>query len=280
VWQFEELEPTSEDDITIALVTPAAWEWVLTERDNVTRNPNDGEAWGRLGKACKNAITQRKSLRDDPGGLALYAEADRAYARALELLPNDSLWHTGYADLLWQEWYWTVFWSDPTDVALLHKAVSLLARSLELDPKNQKSKDLLDEIGYSVPEYVLHVGDAVDLLILTATPVHVTRTPWSSPTPLPTKTKWPTSVLPPTYTPMAEATEEPTSTASATPAPPTPTTAATTVEPAAVSEPTPAKSGGIPFCGGAVILPLAMGLVLLLKQRKDTRHLHYKERSG
>ena len=49
-WQFEDLEPSSSDNIQAALVMPSAWKKLLSEQANVDANPRDGEAWGRLGK--------------------------------------------------------------------------------------------------------------------------------------------------------------------------------------------------------------------------------------
>src|SRR6266540_3695399 len=45
-WHFENLEPTRESNIEVTIVTPALWEDVLKETETVSKNPNDGEAWG------------------------------------------------------------------------------------------------------------------------------------------------------------------------------------------------------------------------------------------
>jgi hypothetical protein len=256
-WHYEALEPTRENNLEMVLVTPAAWRRVLRERQATAQNPRDGEAWGRLGKACKEAIMLRKGMRGDPGGLSLYQESVQAYEQALALKPNDSLWHTGYADLLWNQYYWNVYWTDPTDVRLLVSAVEHLQRALELDPKNQLAKDLLDNIGYALPEYVRHTDGGLDLLILTATPAPVTPSPSPTLTALPTDTPSPTDTpLPPTLTqapPLATLT--PTS-EQAIP----PTTAAAT--------PTAPARRGLP-CGSALLAPIAAGFAFVRRRRGD-----------
>jgi tetratricopeptide (TPR) repeat protein len=108
-WHLENFEPSSNgpaSNLEFDLVTPAVWQTVVTELDNVTKNPNDGEAWGRLGKAYKTAIITVKLFRtgplyrSDPGGEELYQLSVDAYQKCLALLPNDALWHAGFAELL------------------------------------------------------------------------------------------------------------------------------------------------------------------------------------
>src|SRR5574340_829925 len=68
-WHFEELEPTSDDNIHAVLVAPGLWQAAMRERDLVSRSARDGEAWGRLAKAYKEAARLPKGwLRYDPAG--------------------------------------------------------------------------------------------------------------------------------------------------------------------------------------------------------------------
>jgi tetratricopeptide (TPR) repeat protein len=263
-WHFDELEPGYQDNFMAILLTPVAWKRVLLERQNTTQNPNDGEAWGRLGKACKESIYLRKGLRTDPGGLSLYEEAVQAYERSLELLPSDSLWHYGYAELLWNQYYWNVYWSDPTDVAVLVQALQHLQTALQIDPSNQRARDLLDEIRYTVPEYVRRDDSGrLDLLVLTATPLHVTLTPWPSETP------YPSATLPPTQTSPSSATPLP-ATVTSTTAPAT-SPAPAQASPTTLSQPAAAEEtsgwGSPRLCGSAFLLPALLGLVLLRRRK-------------
>ena len=108
-WHFENFEPSSSGPMSTLefdLVAPAVWQTVVTELDNVTKNPKDGEAWGRLGKAYKTAIITVKLFRtgplyrSDPGGEELYQLSVEAYEKCLSLKPDDALWHAGFAELL------------------------------------------------------------------------------------------------------------------------------------------------------------------------------------
>jgi hypothetical protein len=172
-WHFENLEPTTGDNIEIWLVTPSLWKKVLKELVNVTQNPDDGEAWGRLAKAYKEVIRMPKGyLREDPDGRDMYVMSRDAYERCLALLPKDSLWHTGYADLLWSHYYFDIFqMSAPDTENTLLGTLSELQIALELDPNNQLAKDLLSEISNAFPEVVKQTSSGYDFLALTATPI-------------------------------------------------------------------------------------------------------------
>lgn len=252
-WHFEELEPTFESNLQFIVLAPSVWKNVLKESDTVTKNPTDGEAWGRLGKAYKDIIMNpRGFLRNDAPGLEMYDLSKKAYETCLSLLPNDSLWHYGHAELLWSHYYWDFYLNSMTDIdGLLPVVLSQLKTALELDPNNQLAHDLLAEIYYSVPE-ALAVKDPAavddfskvpledfDFLGLTATPIP--PTPYggaATPTFVPTLT-----ALPPT----AQNVPEPTDT------------------PQTENMPTPTPSN--PLCGSAAILPIFLGLVLALKRK-------------
>lgn len=207
-WHFEDLEPTRNDNILVELVAPGLWQSILKEQDAVTRNPRDGEAWGRLAKGYKEAARLPKGwLRDDPAGLELVALSRDAYQRCLSILPKDPLWHYGYAELLWAVYYWEVRGSGQGDTqGVLPAALSELHTTLELDPNNSLAKDLLLEISSAVDGAVEQDGDDYVFLALTATP-HP-PTPYLNP---PTATLYAsTTALPPAYTPTPLPSAEPT----------------------------------------------------------------------
>ena len=129
-WHYENLEPTNENNIEISLVMPSAWKKVLTERDNVSRNPDDGEAWGRLGKIYKEITLLRRALRQDAGGQELYHLSIQAYEKAVTLLPEDALWHAGFAELLYLHYYWDIRFVNPGDNADMLHALEELNRSI------------------------------------------------------------------------------------------------------------------------------------------------------
>jgi hypothetical protein len=239
-WTFKDLEPTYLDNIQIVVVAPSLWEKVLQEKSNVEKNPNDGEAWGRLAKAYKEVIMMPKGwLREDPAGVELFALSKAAYEKCLALLPNDPLWQYGYADLLWAHYQYGIYFAGKTDSeGILAKTLTALQITLALDPNNQLAKDLLLEISYQIPQAAQADGENFILLGLTATPAP--PTPWGG---FATETALPSTPAPADST-QAESTPE--------------------SQPTATDVPTAQN----PLCGSAFILPALFGIISVMKKRK------------
>ena len=267
-WVFEDFEPKREDNFQISLVMPEAWQKVLIERENVKKNPRDGEAWGRLGKAYKEIARLRRGMREDEGGPELHRLSVEAYEQAVTLLPKDALWHFGFADTLW---YHCCLFSTAPDIEEAVRAVHELKASLDLDPRNQRALDLLQEINYDFPGAIVQSGTTFTYPILTATPVKPpTSTPIFTPTQTPTPTDPPAS--PPTITQPPSPTPQPPATDT-----PDPTSVEGADAPAtAVIELANAPAGGgesgkrqrLPMCGSTFILP-AIAIFILSKKRKS-----------
>ncbi len=246
-WHYEDLEPTSEENLEVTLVMPSAWEKVLTERENVAANPQDGEAWGRLGKIYKEITRYRRGLRDDAGGRALFQASIEAYEASLALLPEDALWHAGFADLLWFRYYFEEYFSANPDRADLQRVVEELQRAYELAPDEPFIVDLIDEVRFAIPDVIGMDGDRYIFLYLTATPpLPATETPLPATSTAPPSTG--TGTRPPTETRPA-----PTQTAPLTTVP-------STAPPAAPTPTDPAGRPGLPVCGAAIF---TLGGVLL-----------------
>jgi hypothetical protein len=273
-WHYENLEPTLDvlqelmrtgngtGEFEVSVLLPTYWRDILNGRAAVAANGQDGQAWGQLARACKLAIQLRRGLRSDAAGQQLYAEAVAAYEQAVTLVPKEARWHAGYAELLWQAY----FYSSPADPARIVRAVQELKAAVALEPGNQQAKNLLDEISLSHPEFVKPSGTGYTFLVLTTTPT-------AQPTDMPTVVLSPTS---PTET-QAVLTEQPaTPTAEAASLPPatsTPLRAATLTEqpsPTLEAAPLPGESAtpasargrvGLP-CGAAALPLFGIGLWL------------------
>jgi tetratricopeptide (TPR) repeat protein len=144
-WHFEDLEPTHADNISIAMVWPSAWNKVEIERQNVENDPNDGEAWGRLGKSYKEIGKLRSWFRDDPGGEELFRLSLEAYEKALELLPNDPLWHAGLGDLLYWKYDWYVTPKNEENRAGFLRGLKEFQIAYELDPDDPYILNYIDD---------------------------------------------------------------------------------------------------------------------------------------
>lgn len=174
-------------------------------------------------------------LRGDPAADEMFDLSKNAYESCLALLPDDSLWHYGYAELLWSHYYWDLYLvSEPDTEGILPATLTHLQTALALDPNNQLAKDLLLEIYLAVPDTLALNGDSYTFLGLTATPAP--PTPW-----------------------VVEATPTVASAAA------TPTATFTT---GVIPPNTPEPTASNPLCGGAFLLPALFGMIVTHKKRK------------
>jgi hypothetical protein len=151
-WSLTDFEPGREHDFTFVIVKPVVWNSVLVEKENTAQNAKDGEAWGRLGKAYKEACFAdvKRHPRSDESAYLLYTLSRGAYEQALKLLPDDGLWHAGYAELLLDYNYFQEgLETFPEDVALGYQE---LERAYQLAPDASIVEDL-------VGMYVNHDND-------------------------------------------------------------------------------------------------------------------------
>ncbi|HUH98833.1 MAG TPA: hypothetical protein VLZ89_15840 [Anaerolineales bacterium] len=232
-WHFENFEPGPNgvvDNMEFALVAPYAWQTILKDRGMVASMPDDGEAWGQLAKAYKAIFFLNKAYRTDAGGAEIYQSSLAAYEKCLTFLPNDAEWHAGFAELLASRSYWDRSASGPT--AETYRAFQEIQTALQLSPDDAKVQDIAQEISNMFPEAVSPTGSSYDFVWLTQTP-----------TPLP--------AVPTTATPEPQETLAPPTGLPSTPNPPS-----------------PSKSPW-PFCGTAVLAPLAIALRARRGRRPD-----------
>lgn len=232
-WHLENFEPDTNYNFRVIVTRPALWQPVLVERQNVQNNPNDGEAWGRLGMAYKHVIDSHKFYRADPAGIGMFFSSIEAYDRAVSLLPNDALWHFGFSQLLFvgydtysnNEQFMAENGIDPS---LLARGTQELYLSLQLDPNNQEAIDLANWVAVRFPGWIEGSSSNFGFIGLTAPP-----------TPVVTETSTPEA------TPSPTATSQPIIVTSATPI--------------------PATSGEKPLCSSVF---LAISLVVIVFSRK------------
>ncbi|MBE0699074.1 MAG: hypothetical protein IH586_19315 [Anaerolineaceae bacterium] len=256
-WHFEDEEPVS--NIAATLVDPALWNRIAKENQNVEKNPQDGEAWGRLGKAYKETIMLSRGFRWDAGGPELFQLSREAYAKSVTLLPKDADWHYGYGELLWWNAIFPSFGSKREIRDDLVQAVDQFRLALKINPNHPKTREALDSLnGWGGDTSIVDLsGPSPVYVILTTTP-----TANAEPTLILTETALPSPSLTSTAT-------HPAPTITATAAEVSVATAAATSgltagsPPTATPESKPAARG---ICG-AGLLPAA-GLVVIIGIRK------------
>lgn len=166
-WTFTDLEPEFGDNVKALVVPPAVWRRILNERQRVSRDAGDGEVWGRLGWAYKDAIVERRGFRWDETGTAFYRQSVAAYQQALALLPQDADWHYGYADLL----CWNAEWNliDTTRNDAITACLRELHAALTLRPGHAAASERLAQIAEEWG-VVVRTENGFDFPFLTATP--------------------------------------------------------------------------------------------------------------
>lgn len=239
-WHYENLEPTVADNFEIDLVAPAAWEDLLAKQAAVQQNPNDGEAWGQLGKAYKQLTFSprgkgfRLSGDLDPASQDLYQLSLQAYEKAVSLKPDDPLWHAGFADLLAYYAYFAKFNGLNTNDEAL-RSMREIQQALALSPNDPKVQEIATEVAGFFPDGMKQSGNIYDYPWLTATPLPPTAAP---------------EIVISTETPTPEATS---------------TAGAQSIATTSTTEALPQSSPSSPVCGGALIMPLGL---LILARRK------------
>ncbi len=245
-WHFENLEPTADQNFEASMIAPVYWNKILAARQYTEKNPLDGEGWGQLGKAIKEAIRSPKGfLREDPGGQQLFLEADQAYGKSVAILPKDSQWHYGYADLLWSHYEFSVYYRGSQNYSEVTRLAVEVQTAIQLNPDYQEAKDLANSISETLPWAISSSDKGFEYLILTATPTYVPPTPTPKNTVVPAISTLPGGLPGKSPGPRATETVKPGS----TPIPPVPV----------------AKN---PFCGSILVMPFLLGMLWLFARRR------------
>ena len=255
-WHFENLEPTRENNIEVSLVMPNAWQKVMEERSRIADNPEDGEAWGRLGKGYKEVSYLRRWYREDEGGQELYLLSVEAYEKALELLPDDALWHAGFAELLYTHSYWDVFTPGSPNLDEMQRAVEQIKIAYDLKPEDSKVLEILGSMSSGLPG-INRIEEGFVFLILTATPTIV---PTSTPEVTSSATSLPVTPTEPYTTTANEDVQE-------TPIPANTNTPTASLVPVATSTPSTGSSS-LPFCGSALLIIPMVGVLVRKRWRR------------
>ena len=200
---WDDLEPTSENNVSVWIKRPSLWAPVLSGRSRVIADPGNEDAWLSLARAYAAAAQEHHGMDDS---LTLFYV--QAMERALAFDPNNVALHVEIARTM----EWPLFMEE----GYLHAvALNELATALKLDPANADALDLLHELQGVDTSFTLPTPGPFPAYAPTAQPTGTTLPP-ATLTSVPTATpiSIPSTVtLPPTSLPST-ATLSPTAAAS------------------------------------------------------------------
>jgi hypothetical protein len=167
-WHMQNLDPGSTNGMIEAdVLQPKYWFDLQNQLQNVKAHPNDGEAWGLLGKAYKQVIVQKHGVREDQE--QMYRDAIQAYQKAVTLKPRDADWHYGFADLLcWDLPIWANDTFDRTQADVqkhLHDCADQTNQTLAINPNYPGMSDFIQGLSSNLFSYEngrVSVADGID----------------------------------------------------------------------------------------------------------------------
>lgn len=215
-WSFENLEPTSVNNIQISIVSPDTWQEILSLRHSLQENSEMPQKWLSLIDLYQGvSVWHGYNIRSGE----YVQKADSAYEEAIFSNPNNASLYSNYAQHKLFEWSPYLFSQLTSDQA--QSIIALLSKALALDPNDQTAKLVLADLEAVAPFTTFTPPPTIPPTAtsqFTATP---SITPSPTITSLPTNTLFPFPtdapfvvtviqtklVYAPTSTPMPESTE-------------------------------------------------------------------------
>ncbi len=183
VWSFENLEPTPQDNLQISIVSPAAWQDILSLRRELKTNPALPEKWIQLAQLYEYLSTSHTDVRNE----YYYQKIADTYEQGIAANPNSASLHSAYA---WFVYHFCCFYNgEETDPVEEARALVLLNQALALDAEDRVAQEVLGYMQDQNPDFVFTPPPT---LPPAATPLF-TATP--SVTPSPTLTFMPDDMM-------------------------------------------------------------------------------------
>jgi hypothetical protein len=140
-WSFQNLEPTSKDNIRVSIVSPDTWQYIMSNRQNVKENPANSDAWLNLAKVYHViSVWHGYNLRN----LYYYNLIAPTYQRGISANPNSADLHAYYAEFLQRDccFYYEGGISDSN----LNKILAQVNLALALNPAHPVAIRVLGEL--------------------------------------------------------------------------------------------------------------------------------------
>jgi hypothetical protein len=130
-WSFENLEPTSDNNIQVSIVSPHTWQKIISLRRDLKENPKQPEKWLDLADTYFSIATWHW---DNIRSIQYLQRIASVYEAGLANNPNNAELPAKYAEFKLYQWSPHGIGQIPEDQA--SPILSLLNRALALEPEN------------------------------------------------------------------------------------------------------------------------------------------------
>jgi hypothetical protein len=145
-WSFENLEPTSEDNIQISIVSPATWQEILSLRRDLEENPALPEKWLKLAQSYEYLSTWHGAfVRNDH----YYQKVPAIYEQGIAANPNSALLYSHYAQFVHNDCCFV--WGEEISSLDQVRVLNLVNKALALDPNDPIALQVLDFVRSQSP---------------------------------------------------------------------------------------------------------------------------------
>jgi hypothetical protein len=182
-WSFENLEPTSENNIQVSIVSPEVWLQILTLRREVKENPKSPEKWLQLARIYEGiSVWHGSNLRN-----SYYDEKiTPTYMKGIDLNPDNASLYSNYAESVFSRCCY--FRWDIASKADRDSIMDLTNKALSLDPADPIAHDMVNILESQNSNFIFTPPPTIPptaTSLFTATP---SVTPSATITPIPSET--------------------------------------------------------------------------------------------
>ncbi|HKJ39344.1 MAG TPA: hypothetical protein VJ972_11250 [Anaerolineales bacterium] len=182
-WSFENLEPTNEDNIQLSIVSPDAWQKILSLRQDLKDNPASPEKWLKLAQTYENISTWHgTNLRSE----YYHQKVSVAYEQGIAANPNTAFLYSNYAQFVHSDCCF--FFSDEITTTNQARLLNLANKALSLDPTDPIALQVISFVQIQNPNLTFTPPPTISptaTSLYTATP---SVTPSATITSIPTET--------------------------------------------------------------------------------------------
>jgi hypothetical protein len=182
-WSFENLEPTSDDNIQISILSPGTWQEILSLRRNLEENPALPDKWLKLAQIYFDISTWHYS---NVRNAFYYQKIANTYEQGITSNPDNASLYSNYAQFKIYDWSPYLIGQLPDDEA--SQILLLLNKALSLDPNDEVATQILSDLMYAAPFITFTPPATIPPTVTSQFTATASITPSATITPIPSGT--------------------------------------------------------------------------------------------